>query len=174
VDRKKLLNLAAFVFAVLTTVLAGFYKEVNDQERLAFAIELPAAGAGQIARPKKVYSLDLARQGLAKNILQPDKISLYGRLKIKGTCDSVQVDFQGLDGYVSQGGKKSRWPELKKNDSLKPRKNGWMPVNIEVKLPEERLNSYYVATARLLVADGVKELGEVEFNVINSRVKENP
>lgn len=160
----KIMFAILLVVGCLLAVLGGMFKEGNDGERYVYRFEL---------KEKADYEevIDLAEQGALKYYLQPNIISVQGRFKNGNLQEPLRAEFVGLPGYVSQGSKKSYWPEAKPGDSLKVRAKGYSHLNVEVELPRSAVYAYDVGTAALKIKDADGKLMTVKFRFINSKYR---
>ena len=161
-NRKIIKTAFVFLLAVGIAIGAGFYREVNEAERSVVRLQIPHKGV-------QTETLDIARQGMLKRYWQPGVVSF----SIKGKIDpqlnaNVQLRFTGAQGYVSQGSKKSCWKEIKDTDNLQVRKNGVLPVNIEIDIPREDTKRYQVGSAELEFLAAGQSLSKVKLYIINS------
>ena len=155
-------RLFAFALAIVVAIAAGVYKDGNDRERLSFKFTLPV-------QKETVHKIDIAQQGIVKKILQPNKITIHGSGQLKDYQGDVYVKLvDAPNHFLSQGGKKHVWAELKNTDKAQVSKTGRMPVSIELDIPKELLTQYQVAAMDLYFSDGTQDLGKIRLVVINS------
>ena len=158
----KIMFAILLVVGCLLAIFAGMFKEGNDGERTVYKFELK-----ENAEYEEV--IDLAEQGPLKYYLQPNIISVQGRFKNGNMQEPLRAEFTGLPGYVSQGSKKSYWPEAKPEDDLKVRAKGYSFLSVEVELPRPAVYAYDVGTAMLKVTDKAGKRTTVKFRFINSK-----
>lgn len=153
---------AAFLVMLLFAIGLGFFRQVNEAERVQFKVDLPQ-------KQEQIVVIDIGQQGLLKYYLQPEVISFYGRGTVKGNFKNLQIKFTGLESFISQGSKKSNWQELQSDEFLQVRKNGRLVINLEGKIPKDKLDFYQVGEAQLqLLSDG-QVMSTVYFKIINSK-----
>lgn len=157
---KTTLKAAAFFFAVLFAMGAGALRNSNNRDFYLFDLDLSTS-------KNIVKTIDLAEQNLPKHLLQPNSITLSGKLRSGERSKELYAKFEGLPGYLSQGRKKGVWPELKEGDALQIGKR-YTPLNIEVHIPRQQTESYHVGAARLIVFDKQQVISTVDFHIINS------
>jgi len=160
-NKKQIMMTVFFLLAVGITIAAGVFCEVNDKERGRFSFQIPED-------KKQVLTIDLADQGKLKYYLQPGMISLFGRGKNMLQDAKIYTKFYGVEGFVSQGSKKSSWIELKEDMPLKSGKNKMVPINIEVEIPYTRTRQYEVGRAVLEFWNDHQLVDAIHFQFINS------
>ena len=158
----KIMFAILLVVGCLLGVFAGMFKEGNEGERYVYRFELKES-----AEYEEV--IDLAEQGTFKYYLQPNVISVQGRFKNGNLQEPLRAEFTGLPGYVSQGSKKSYWPEAKPEDNLTVITKGYSFLNVEVELPRSAVYAYDVGRAVLQIRDAAGKLTTVKFRFINSK-----
>ena len=161
---KKIVVLVVFLLAVAITFFAGSYRNVNNQERIRFSLNINQKKDGIIV-------VDLAKQSVFKYYLQPNILSFYGRGRVPVNTKNLRVKFTGLDNYASQGSKKSVWTELADNGKVQIDNKGRLIVNWEVRLPRESTRRYQVAEAKCELLQHNKVVSVTKFNIINSNYK---
>ena len=157
-------GIVCFLLAAIIAIGAGFYREINDKERVRFSLQIPQ-------KQVKVVTVDLAKQGKIKYYLQPDVLSFYGRGKVTGDNGKLTAKFSGFDSYISQGSKKSIWSELQGDDVVKVKPDGSLTVNVEVRLPKDKIHNYDIGKASLIFFQENKIVSETQFVIINSSYK---
>lgn len=162
---KKIVVLVGFLLAVAITFFAGFYRNVNNQERIRFSLNINQKKDGIIV-------VDLAKQSVFKYYLQPNILSFYGRGRMPVNTKNLSVKFTGLDNYASQGSKKSVWTELVNNEKLKIDGKGRLIINFEARLPWASTRRYHVAEAKCELFQDSNIVSVTKFNIINSNYKE--
>lgn len=160
----KIMFLVLFAAGCVLAFCAGIFKENFEGERVVYKFALK-----ENAEYEEV--IDLAEQGPLKYYLQPNIISVQGRFKNRNLQEPLRAEFTGLPGYVSQGSKKSYWPEAKPNDALTVRAKGYSFLNVEVELPRASVYVYDVGKATLKIRDTADKLTTVKFRFINSKYK---
>lgn len=155
-----------FTAAILLAIFAGFYREINNEERVWFKFNIPQQQA-------EVETIDLAKQGALKYYLQPGRISLYGRGKINlSAATDLRVQLLGTEGSVSQESKKGNWKEITDEDRLKIRENGILPVNIELNISRGATRRYEVAQATMCILQNERIVYTKRLQIINSNYKD--
>ncbi|WCN38821.1 hypothetical protein [Aneurinibacillus uraniidurans] len=76
--KKRLLTLSAFLLALTVALSAGSYQKARANERGSFTLSLPSCH-------EQTVLLDVAGQGLPKQLLQPDQVQISGSFNNTGT-----------------------------------------------------------------------------------------
>lgn len=158
------LKILAFLFAVLMAMGAGVLRNTGNKECYLFNFD-------PVTDKNITRTIDIGGQGLIKQTLQPSVITLVGRFKATVEHKELYASFEGFDSYVSQGRKKSIWPQLKETDKLNLRAKGNTPLNIELQIPRGNAAFYDVGKAKLTLSDGRQFVSTIEFLIVNSDAK---
>lgn len=159
--KRTILMTLFFLLAIGIAVGAGVFRDINDEERGSFTFQIPE-------EKKQIIIIDLAKQGLLKYYLQPGTLTIYGRGKNILQDTEIYTKFYGVKGFLSQGSKKNIWAELKEDVPLKSRKNGIVPINIEVEIPYTSTRQYEAGRAVLEFWNDSQLLHSIHFQFINS------
>lgn len=129
------------------------------------------------------YTVDLAKQGPIKKLLQSGTYSINFKLKTKDNPQlKLKADKGNMELYLSQGYKKGLWPPLQEDAVLmdrgarsakvssarKPVKGTELPLNVELRVPES--NRAKAGEAKLVFYEAGKEYATINIKVINSKV----
>ena len=160
---KKWLERMALFIAMLAVmfVMTGIRSE-NARDRLNAKINLTK---GKTA----TCTVDLGQQGVVKKLLNPNMYTLYLRLQTDSK-EPLLCSGSDMEMFLSQGTKKGIWTELLPSDALKSR-NGWIPLNVELRVPREALKKQDVAQGVLKFYSGQEEYARVIIKVINSEIQ---
>ena len=160
---KKWLRRMALFIAMLAVmfVMTGIRSE-NARDRLNAKINLTK---GKTA----TCTVDLGQQGVVKKLLNPNMYTLYLRLQTDSK-EPLLCSGSDMEMFLSQGTKKGIWTELLPSDALKSR-NGWIPLNVELRVPREALKKQDVAQGVLKFYAGQEEYARVIIKVINSEIQ---
>ena len=142
-------------------VMTGIRSE-NARDRLNAKINLTK---GKTA----TCTVDLGQQGVVKKLLNPNMYTLYLRLQTDSK-EPLLCSGSDMEMFLSQGTKKGIWTELLPSDALKSR-NGWIPLNVELRVPREALKKQDVAQGVLKFYSGQEEYARVIIKVINSEIQ---
>ena len=142
-------------------VMTGIRSE-NARDRLNAKINLTK---GKTA----TCTVDLGQQGVVKKLLNPNMYTLYLRLQTDSK-EPLLCRGSDMEMFLSQGTKKGIWTELLPSDALKSR-NGWIPLNVELRVPREALKKQDVAQGVLKFYSGQEEYARVIIKVINSEIQ---
>ena len=142
-------------------VMTGIRSE-NARDRLNAKINL---NKGKTA----TCTVDLGQQGVVKRLLNPNMYTLYLRLQTDSK-EPLLCSGSDMEMFLSQGTKKGIWTELLPSDALKSR-NGWIPLNVELRVPREALKKQDVAQGVLKFYAGQEEYARVIIKVINSEIQ---
>ena len=160
---KKWLRRMALFIAMLAVmfVMTGIRSE-NARDRLNAKINL---NKGKTA----TCTVDLGQQGVVKKLFNPNMYTLYLRLQTDSN-EPLLCSGSDMEMFLSQGTKKGIWTELLPSDALKSR-NGWIPLNVELRVPREALKKQDVAHGVLKFYAGQEEYARVIIKVINSEIQ---
>lgn len=161
---KNLVALAAFIIAVGIALFASSYRNVNNNERVRFFLDINQ-------KKDNIITVDLAKQSIFKYYIQPNILSFYGRGKVHANGENLVAKFSGVDTYASQGSKKSLWTELADNEKLQIDNKGRLMVNWEVRLPWASTRRYKVAEARCELLQNNTVISVTKFYIVNSHYK---
>ena len=142
-------------------VMTGIRSE-NARDRLNAKINLTK---GKTA----TCTVDLGQQGVVKKLFNPNMYTLYLRLQTDSK-EPLLCSGSDMVMFLSQGTKKGIWTELLPSDALKSR-NGWIPLNVELRVPREALKKQDVAQGVLKFYSGQEEYARVIIKVINSEIQ---
>ena len=142
-------------------VMTGIRSE-NARDRLNAKINL---NKGKTA----TCTVDLGQQGVVKKLFNPNMYTLYLRLQTDSK-EPLLCSGSDMEMFLSQGTKKGIWTELLPSDALKSR-NGWIPLNVELRVPREALKKQDVAQGVLKFYAGQEEYARVIIKVINSEIQ---
>jgi len=160
-SKNKINMIVIFFLGIGIAIGAGVFRDVNDEEGGHFTFQIQE-------EKQQVETIDLAKQGMLKYYLQPGTITLYGRGKSGLQDAEIYIKFYGEKGFLSQGSKKNIWTELTEEMPLKSRKNGIVPINIEVEIPYTSTRQYEVGKAVLEFWNENQRVNSINFLVINS------
>ena len=142
-------------------VMTGIRSE-NARDRLNAKINLTK---GKTA----TCTVDLGQQGVVKKLFNPNMYTLYLRLQTDSK-EPLLCSGSDMEMFLSQGTKKGIWTELLPSDALKSR-SGWIPLNVELRVPREALKKQDVAQGVLKFYAGQEEYARVIIKVINSEIQ---
>ncbi|WP_405379502.1 hypothetical protein [Phascolarctobacterium sp.] len=160
-SKKWLLRISLFLGMVCLMVAMTTLRSENNKDRLFSKVALEQGKAVKL-------TVDLGKQGEIKYRVNPNVYTLY--LRIAATADKLQVEGSGMEMFLSQGTKKGIWTALEPTDILKQRR-GELPLNVELKVPREKLERYHVAQGVLCFSDTRGEYGRINIEVVNSKAK---
>lgn len=115
-------------------------------------------------------TVDLAREGSVKQLLNPNIYTLYLRLETEAKNLRCEAKSGEMELFLSQGTKKGIWTELQADEKLAKRR-GTIPLNVELKVPKEALARYEVARGELVLYSEKGEYGKILLKVVNSEKK---
>lgn len=159
--------ICVFMLGIIIAIGAGYYRQVNNQERFSFALKLPVGEVQNMA-------IDIGKQGWPKSILQPGKVLiLTGRQGIKNTSNEpldFQVQLTGLPGKIYQHFPSQDWQALGDNDFIQLAPQQAVALRIETDIPRGKIDQYQVGTAELVCITAEQEIvGKISFQFINSQ-----
>ncbi|MDY4920011.1 MAG: hypothetical protein SO119_02910 [Phascolarctobacterium sp.] len=115
-------------------------------------------------------TVDLAKEGSVKKLLNPNIYTLYLRLETEALPLRCEGKSNEMELFLSQGTKKGIWTELQTDEKLAKRR-GVIPLNVELKVPREALERYAVAQGELVLYSEQGEYGKIILKVLNSEKK---
>ena len=161
-SKKWLRRLALFIAMLAVMFAMTAIRSENARDRLNAKINLTK---GKTA----TCTVDLGQQGVVKKLLNPNMYTLYLRLQTDSK-EPLLCSGSDMEMFLSQGTKKGIWTELLPSDALKSR-NGWIPLNVELRVPREALKKQDVAQGVLKFYSGQEEYARVIIKVINSEIQ---
>lgn len=134
-DKKWIRRAVLFLLAVAIVFGSIGFKRYNQHER---AMEKYVLHEGKTIT--KV--VDLGRQGVLKNLVNPHLFSIYGSVQTDGNVPLRCVgESDSMQMMLSQGTKKGIWDELKPTDVLRKTRGTRVALNVEIKVPREALKN---------------------------------
>ena len=161
-SKKWLLRIVLFLAMIAVMFGMTAIRSENARDRLNAKIYLTK---GKTA----TCTVDLGQQGVVKKLLNPNMYTLYLRLQTDSK-EPLLCSGSDMEMFLSQGTKKGIWTELLPSDALKSR-NGWIPLNVELRVPREALKKQDVAQGVLKFYAGQEEYARVIIKVINSEIQ---
>ena len=145
------------IVLVILTILAMFMLEKFTDEN----------------KSDKVYQkIDLTQNYITDCTIDINNIvSVYLRIKVDKNARNLSYTTEKLDVIVSQGTKKGIWPKLNPEDELEKNKKNIIPLNLELRLPNEDIHQYNISQGKVKIIDKQKVIGEININIINSKYK---
>ena len=116
-------------------------------------------------------TIDINNMGIVKYYIEPNIVSVYLRIKVDKNARNLSYTTEKLDVIVSQGTKKGIWPKLNPEDELEKNKKNIIPLNLELRLPNEDIHQYNISQGKVKIIDKQKVIGEININIINSKYK---
>lgn len=162
--QNKFINLKSITvlsLSLIITIWLSVYR-TNSNDRFSFELKIPD-------EVNKTVIVDIGKLNPIKYYLQPGTISLYGNIQNSSGSKNINVEFTGIEAFVSQGSKKSRWIELKPTDSLKEDRRGNMRVSIEMRVPRNKIRQRNIANAKLSVKAKGNAISTVDFAIVNTK-----
>lgn len=161
-SKKWLLRIVLFLAMIAVMFVMTGIRSENARDRLNAKIYLTK---GKTA----TCTVDLGQQGVVKKLLNPNMYTLYLRLQTDSK-EPLLCSGSDMEMFLSQGTKKGIWTELMPTDALRA-KGGWIPLNVELRVPREALKKQDVAQGVLKFYAGQEEYAQVIIKVINSEIQ---
>ena len=161
-SKKWLLRIVLFLAMIAVMFGMTAIRSENARDRLNSKINL---AAGKTV----TCTVDVGQRGFLKRILNPNMYTLYLRLQTDSK-EPLLCSGSDMEMFLSQGTKKGIWTELLPSDALKSR-SGWIPLNVELRVPREALKNHDVAQGVLKFYSGQEEYARVIIKVINSEIQ---
>lgn len=160
-DKKWLKRIALFCLMIGFMFSLLLLRATNDYDRDFVRFKLPRNA--QIH-----YTIDLAKEGDLKYLVQPNIYTVYFRLQpqdknIKLTCKS-----EGVQMILSQGSKKGIWTKLAPEQQLY-KDRGTFPVSAELYVPRASVKQHDVGKGRIVFYEGEQQYAMILVEIINSR-----
>lgn len=156
-----------FVLMAFLAVGLGYYRDSLARERTMFKISLPQ-------KKEKTITIDLAKQGLPKYLVQPERIMIRTSRKgiLNCSTDTIHlvVKTANFPGKVQVQANNQTIP-IEKGYSLKPlSSHKACSLFLDLTLDKKQLNKYLIGTGEIIFWDAQKKksLGHISVKIINS------
>lgn len=159
--KKRIIMILFFLLGIGIAAGANILRNVNDEESGTFSFQIQEDG-------QQVVIIDVAKQGTVKYYLQPGTLTLYGRGKNTSPSMEISAKFDGIKAFLSQGSKKSSWTELTEDMLVKTRKNGIIPIIVEVEFLYNKTRQYEIGKGTLEFWHDKQLVHSIQFQFINS------
>ncbi|MFT8314049.1 MAG: hypothetical protein ABF633_07285 [Clostridium sp.] len=164
----------AFVLMTLITIGAGYYKKATAVEQSSsFKIKVnEKINNKNIA---KTTIIDIAQQGLPKQLVQPNVQSIKGTIINSEKEDtSLQLLYKGFDGKVTIGSQIDKSFGINGNLNIVLKANEEFNITVLLNIPRNKSNKYLVSEGVINVINTKNNnvIGTIPIKVINSNVKD--
>lgn len=121
------------LFLAMIGIMFGLmvFREENEYDKEFVKLKL-------VPQQTVEYNVDLSKEGILKRYLQPEKYTLYLRLRGASKNEPLYCRTEGVKMFVSQGSKKGIWHELQADKPVATYKN-IIPLSVEFVLPKDKL-----------------------------------
>ncbi|MGM9572164.1 MAG: hypothetical protein ACI3ZR_08105 [bacterium] len=150
------------LLGVIIMVLFGMLKVQNDGDRSFNKVVLHAGKEAEC-------TVDLGKMGFLKYWLEPNVFSVAFNCRLGHDTDRLSCRVEGVEAIVSQGSKKGIWTRLKQDDILQRRRKNTVPVNLEIRVPYERIHQRHVQDGKLEIFNNGVLYSAVNLRIINSK-----
>lgn len=161
---KKALKIFIFFIAAAVMFIFNFLRTENSNDRIYKQINIADTKIEECV-------IDIGKMGTLKYYLQPDVYTVYLRFKTKDKDGKIFYEIENLTADVSQGSKKGIWEKLKSNSLVKINERGFIPLNLEIKIPYDKIDSYNVQRGTVKLLKDKNVISTVNLTIINSKYK---
>ena len=159
---RKIISIVLVILTILAMFMLEKFTDENKSDKVYQKIDLTQNYITDC-------TIDINNMGIVKYYIEPNIVSVYLRIKVdkigRASCR------EKLDVIVSQGTKKGIWPKLNPEDELEKNKKNIIPLNLELRLPNEDIHQYNISQGKVKIIDKQKVIGEININIINSKYK---
>lgn len=159
---RKIISIVLVILTILAMFMLEKFTDENKSDKVYQKIDLTQNYITDC-------TIDINDMGIVKYYIEPNIISVYLRIKVDKNAKNLSYTTENLDVIVSQGTKKGIWPKLKPEDELEKNKKNIVPLNLELRLPNENIHQYNVSQGKVKILSNQQVIGEININIINSK-----
>lgn len=164
----------AFVLMTLITIGAGYYKKATAVEQSS-SFKIKVNEKSNNKNIAKTTIIDIAQQGLPKQLVQPNVQSIKGTIVNNEKEDiSLELLYKGFDGKVTITSKidKSFGTNGNLNTVLKASEE--FNITVLLDIPRNRTNKHLVSAGVINIINSKNNsiVGSIPIKVINSNIKD--
>lgn len=159
---RKIISIVLVILTILAMFMLEKFTDENKSDKVYQKIDLTQNYITDC-------TIDINDMGIVKYYIEPNIISVYLRIKVDKNAKNLAYTTENLDVIVSQGTKKGIWPKLKPEDELEKNKKNIIPLNLELRLPNEDIHQYNISQGKVKILSNQQVIGEININIINSK-----
>lgn len=176
--KKKFLSVfiffTAFILMTLITIGAGYYKKATAVEQSS-SFKIKVNEKSNNKNIAKTTIIDIAQQGLPKQLIQPNVQSIKGTVINSGKEDtSLQLLYKGFDGKVTISSQIDKSFGVNGNLNTVLKTNKEFNITVLLNIPRNKTNKHLVNEGIINIIDSKSNsiIGTIPIKVINSNIKD--